>query len=98
MQYSNKSTLPGLVFLRAMKAYECIDKSTTKAALQKFCQHLWHLTDEVAVLSLFDDEVGDGTKVKEVTNLTKATPSAYSKRYISSKEELCGSLYGQSHK
>lgn len=35
-----------------MKAYE-----TPKAALKKFFHHLWYLTDEKAVSSLFDEEV-----------------------------------------
>ncbi|CAG9793804.1 unnamed protein product [Diatraea saccharalis] len=86
-----------LCFLKSMKAYESIDKSISKAALQKFCQHLWYLTDEASVLSLFDDEVDQETKVKMVANLAKENPSAHIKRYIASKEELCGPLYGMSY-
>lgn len=89
-----KAPYQDLCFLKAMKAYETIDKIISKAALQKFCQHLWYLIDEVSVLSLFDDDVDLKTKVKMVTNLAKENPSAHSKRYIPSKEELCGSLYG----
>lgn len=29
----------------------------SKAALQKFTQHLWYLSDEISVMSLFDDNV-----------------------------------------
>lgn len=81
-----------------MKAYETIDKSISKAALQKFCQHLWYLTDEVSVMSLLGDDVDQETKVKMVANLAKENPSAHSKRYIVSKEELSGPLFGMSHK
>lgn len=83
-----------LCFLKEMKAYEIIDKSISKAALQKFCQHLWYLIDEVSVLSLFDDDVNQETKLKIVTNLAKENPLVHIKRYIPSKVELCGSLYG----
>lgn len=77
-----------------MKAYEKINKSISKAALQKLSQHLWYLTDEVSVLSLFDDDVDRENEVKMVANLTKANLSTRGKRYIPSKEELCGPLYG----
>ena len=77
-----------------MKAYEKIDSNISKAALQKLTQHLWYLTDEIAALSLFDDDVDQEIKKKMVENLTKENSSIHGKRYIPSKEELCGSLYG----
>ncbi|KAG8237020.1 hypothetical protein J437_LFUL017144 [Ladona fulva] len=77
-----------------MEAYEKIDKGIAKAALQKISQHLWYLTDEVSILSLFHDYVDQETKVKMVENLTKENLSTHGKRYIQSKEELCGPLYG----
>lgn len=89
-----KAPYQDLCFLKSMKAYETIDKIISKAALQKFCHHLWYLIDEVSVLSLFDDDVNQETKLKMVTNLTKDNPLVYNKRYIPSKKELCGSLYG----
>lgn len=89
-----KAPYQDLCFLKAMKAYETIDKSISKAALQKFCQHLWYLTDEVSILSLFDDDVGLDTKVKMIANLAKENPTAHNKRYMASKEELCGPLFG----
>lgn len=94
MHFGSKGTLPGFVLLRSMKAYEKIDKNISKAALQKFTQHLWYLTYEVSVLSLFDDDVDQETKVKMVANLTRENLSTHSKRYIPTKEELCGPLYG----
>lgn len=88
-----KAPYQDLCFLKSMKAYEKIDKTISKAALQKFCQHLWYLTDEVSILSLFDDDVDQETKVKMVTNLDKENLSAHDKRYIASKEELSGQLF-----
>lgn len=95
-----KAPYQDLCFLKAMKAYEKVDKSISNAALKKFSHHLWYLIDEVSVMSLFDDEVDQETKVKIVSNLANESPSpssAHSKRYIPSKDELCGSLYGKSY-
>lgn len=89
-----KAPYQDLCFLKAMKNYETIDKSISKAALLKFCQHLWYLTDEVSILALFDDDVDLETKVKMIANLTRENPTTHNKRYIASKEELCGPLFG----
>ncbi|KAG8236266.1 hypothetical protein J437_LFUL016489 [Ladona fulva] len=43
--------------------------------------------------SQFEDDVDQETKVKLVENLTKENLSTHDKRYIPSKEELCGPLY-----
>ena len=40
-----------------------MDKVISQAALSKFCQHLWYLSEEIAALSLFDDAVNEETKV-----------------------------------
>lgn len=52
-------------------------------------QHLWYLTDEIAVLSL--------TQKKMVDNLINENPSSHDKCYIPSKEELYRSLFGKFH-
>lgn len=44
----------------------------------------------LSVLSLFDDNVDQETKVKMVANLAKENSSAHGKRYIPSNEELFG--------
>ncbi|GBN12391.1 hypothetical protein AVEN_44611-1 [Araneus ventricosus] len=90
-----KTPYTDLGFLKSLKAYENVNESISKAALQKFNQHLWHLTDEIAVLALFDDDVDEETKLKIVANLQRENFSTHEKRYIPSKEELCGSLYGE---
>ncbi|CAK1594893.1 unnamed protein product [Parnassius mnemosyne] len=76
-----------------MKCYEKIDKTISKAALQKITQHLWYLTDKVSILSLFDDDVDQETKVKMVQNLTKEEEITHG---IPS-EELCGPLLKKKH-
>lgn len=90
---SIKTPNQDLCFLKSLKKYENVEKNISKAALHKFSQHLWYLTDEAAILSLFDDEVDKATKIKIVVSLTKENISTTGKRYIPSKDELCGSLY-----
>ncbi|GBP68430.1 G-protein-signaling modulator 2 [Eumeta japonica] len=81
------------IYSLKMSLLEAVDKTISKAALQKFCQHLWYLVDEGAVLSLFDDNVDQETKIKIVKNLSKENPPVYNKQYIPSKEDLCSLLY-----
>ncbi|GBM34936.1 hypothetical protein AVEN_144751-1 [Araneus ventricosus] len=86
-----------LCFLKSLKAYENVNESITKTALQRFSQHLWYFTDEIAVLALFDGDVDEETKLKIVANLHRENFSTHKKRCIPSKEALCGSLYGEFH-
>ncbi|GBN46529.1 hypothetical protein AVEN_193049-1 [Araneus ventricosus] len=64
-----KAPYKDLCFLKSLKAYEKVNESISKAALQKFSQQLWYFTDEIAVLALFDDDVDEETKLKMVANL-----------------------------
>ncbi|GBM77584.1 hypothetical protein AVEN_186850-1 [Araneus ventricosus] len=90
-----KTPYPDLCFLKSLKAYEKVNGSISKAALQKFSQHLRYFTHEIAVLALFADDVDEETKLKMVANLHREIFSIHVKRYMPSKEELCGSLYGE---
>ena len=90
-----KAPYQDLCFLKSIKAYENVDEIVSKAALNKFSQHLWYLIDEVAILSLFDDDVDQEAKEKMVMNLHNKNISSILNRYIPSKEELNGSLYGE---
>ena len=64
-----KAPYQDLCFLKTLKGYEKVDKVISRAALSKFCQHLWYLLEEIAALSLFDDTVDEETKVQIVANL-----------------------------
>lgn len=86
-----------LQFLKTLKEYEKIDKLISKAALTKFSQHLWYLSEEIALLSIFDDEVDEQTKRIVIENLQRESLSDSGKRYIPSKEEMSGSLYGKQY-
>lgn len=64
-----------------MKCYEKIDKNISKVALYKLSQHLWYLTDEIAILSLFDEDVDLDTKVQMVANLNNEHIICHGKRH-----------------
>ncbi|GBN94709.1 hypothetical protein AVEN_18763-1 [Araneus ventricosus] len=90
-----KAPYKDLCFLKSLKAYEKVNESISKAASQKFNHYLWYFTDEIVVLAIFDDDVDKETKLKMVANLHRKIFSTHEKRYLQSKEELCGSLYGE---
>ncbi|GBO41152.1 hypothetical protein AVEN_41116-1 [Araneus ventricosus] len=90
-----KAPYKDLCLLKSLKAYEKVNESISKAASQKFSQDLWYFTDEIAILAIFDDDEDEETKLKMVANLHRKIFSTHEKRYIPSKEELCGSLYGE---
>ncbi|KAG8235854.1 hypothetical protein J437_LFUL013938 [Ladona fulva] len=85
MYFGSKSVLPRFVLFKWMKAYEKIDKSIAKASLQKISQHLWYLTDEVSLLSLFDDDVDQETKQSSFDRLKLMT-------VLSTNVLLCGQV------
>ena len=64
-----KAPYQDLCFLKTLKGYEKVDNVISQAALSKFCQHLWYLSEETAALSLFYDAVDEETKVRIVANL-----------------------------
>ncbi|GBN03851.1 hypothetical protein AVEN_72597-1 [Araneus ventricosus] len=70
MQCSCNSIQTRLCFL---KSYERIDETVSGAALKKFIQHLWYLSEELSVLSLFDEDVDVQLKLKIVANLDHKT-------------------------
>ncbi|GBN78470.1 hypothetical protein AVEN_136430-1 [Araneus ventricosus] len=86
-----KAPYKDLCFLKSLK----VNESISKAASQKFSHDLWYFTDEIAVLALFDDDVDEETKLKIVANLHRKNFLTHEKRYIPSKEEFCGSSYGE---
>nr|CAH7748738.1 unnamed protein product [Callosobruchus chinensis] len=85
-----------IAVIYSLKEYETVNEEVSKAALSKFCQHLWYLSQEITVLSLFDDEVDEQTKANIVANLQRATFYDSLKRYIPSEEDMSDYLYGKS--
>lgn len=84
-----------LCFLKRLKEYETVDKLISKAARSKFSKHLWYLSEEIAVLSLFDDEVNEQTKTNILVNLQRESLYDSGKRYIPSEEDMSDYLYGK---
>ncbi|RVE41909.1 hypothetical protein evm_013442 [Chilo suppressalis] len=82
-----------LCFLKALKEYEKVDTTSSKASISKFVHHLWYLYEETVMLSLFDKEVDSKTKTKMINNLNKDESSDSAKRYLPSKEEITQNLF-----
>lgn len=80
-----------LCFLKALKDDEKVDTIISKAAISK----LRYLCEETVILSLFDNEVDNQTKMKMIANLNRDKISDFDKRYIPSKEEMSQTLFGK---
>lgn len=89
-----KAPKQDLCFLKSLKSYERIDETISRAALKKFTQHLWYLSEELSVLSLFDEDVDAQVKLKIVSNLDRECLHM-EKRYIPSVQETAGELFGK---
>ncbi|KAK2577914.1 hypothetical protein KPH14_011859 [Odynerus spinipes] len=82
-----------LWFLKKLKNYERVDTTISKTAISKFSHHLWYLCEETVILSFFDNEVDNQTKMKMIANLKRDKISDFGKRYIPSKEEMSQTLF-----
>lgn len=51
-----------LIFIKELERYAVINKRVSKLAIEKFNNHLWYLSPESVVLSLFSDKVPDHIK------------------------------------
>lgn len=92
---ATKAPNQDLCFLKSLKEYEKVDAIISKAAISKFSHHLWYLCEETVLLSLFDDEVDNQTKMKMIANFNRDKISDFGKRYDPSKEELTHKLFGK---
>ncbi|CAG9783921.1 unnamed protein product [Diatraea saccharalis] len=90
---ATKAPNQDLCFLKMLKEYEKIDATISKASISKFSHHLWYLSEEAVILSLFDDDVCNQTKIKMIANLNRNKSSDFGKRYETSKEELTQKLF-----
>ena len=84
-----------LCFLKALKEYEKVDATSSKASISKFVNHLWYLCEEAVMLSLFNDKVDSKTKTKMINNLNRDKNSDSAKRYVPSKEEITQNLFSK---
>ncbi|CAG9792723.1 unnamed protein product [Diatraea saccharalis] len=90
---ATKAPNQDLCFLKMLKEYEKVDATISKASISKFSHHLWYLSEEAVILSLFDDDVCNQTKIKMIANLNRNKSSDFGKRYETSKEELTQKLF-----
>lgn len=58
-----------LKLIKSLIEFKNIDKSISDATLHKFRNHLWYLSPELTILSLFDTDVEITTKQKIVSSL-----------------------------
>lgn len=58
-------------------------------------QHLWHLSEELSVLSFFDEDVDVQVKTQIVANLDRECLQHMERRYIVSVQEAEGELFGK---
>lgn len=70
----------------------CFSLKHSESSFIEVCRHLSHLTDELRVLSLFDNDLDQETEAGMVTKFNKENMSATGKPYMPSKEALCGLL------
>ena len=83
-----------LCFLEALKEYEKVDATSSKASISKFVNHLWYLCEE-AVMLLFDDEVDSKTKTKMINNLNRDESSYSAKRFALLKKKITQNLFSK---
>lgn len=62
-----------LGFLKDINSFHSINKDIAKNASDKFKNHLWYLSPELAVLTLFDPDVSNSVKLRIVKNLEIAS-------------------------
>ncbi|XP_025831548.1 uncharacterized protein LOC112904792 [Agrilus planipennis] len=89
---ATKAPNQDLCFLKALNHYKKVDATISNASINKFSHHLWYLCEETVILSIFDDEVDDQTKIKMIANFHRDRSSDFGKRFIPSKEELSQNL------
>ncbi|XP_044580402.1 uncharacterized protein LOC123262280 isoform X2 [Cotesia glomerata] len=63
-----------LILMQQLILYDKINSSVSKGALKKMSDHLWYLSDKLAIISLFDDAVDPEVKKKMVKNLKNRNP------------------------
>lgn len=64
-----------LTLMQQLTLYKKINSTVSQAALKKMVRHLWYLSDQLAIMSLFDDSIDLTVKKKMIENLTKKKSS-----------------------
>ncbi|KAK4882268.1 hypothetical protein RN001_005587 [Aquatica leii] len=62
--------------------YKKVNSSIPQAALKKMIRHLWYLSDQLAIMPLFDDSLDLSVKEKMVENLKiQKSPISQNRKY-----------------
>lgn len=78
-----KAPYNDLIFLQKLISYKRVNKKISNDASLKFSRHLWYLSEELAALALFDDNVSNEDKRKMVhAIITKESNSENPRRFI----------------
>lgn len=74
---SQAAAAPGndLQLIKDLVAYEAVHKQIADAAATKFSSHLWYLSEELVVLSLFDDNTSADDKAAIVRAIQQSSPT-----------------------
>jgi len=70
-----EAPLQDLLFLKSLVEFKKVNEKISEAAIKKFANHLWYLTGEIVVFSLFDPLVSFEMKQKIATALIKEKES-----------------------
>ena len=62
-----------LQYLSLMRQFKELDKRLADIAFHSACNHLWYLTEELVILSLFDDRLETGLRQKMADKLLSYT-------------------------
>lgn len=66
-----EAPLNDIHFLKTLVAYKTYDQAIAEKALAKFLNHLWYLSEECVVFSIFDERVSDDTRRKIAQKVLK---------------------------
>ncbi len=63
-----------LEYFALMSKYEDVEEKVAKVAFTSICNHLWYFSDELVVLSMFDESLPGDLKQQMVDKLLSITP------------------------
>ncbi|CAD6231335.1 GSCOCG00012218001-RA-CDS [Cotesia congregata] len=80
-----------LTLMQQLILYTKINSTVSQAALKKMVRHLWYLSDQLAIMSLFDDSIDLTVKKKMIENLmNNKSSNTKTRKYevVSDSDEL----------
>ena len=83
-----------LTIVKELHNYKKINKGIANAAINKFKNHLWYLSEELVVLGFFDDNISIDAKEKMRTALKKSSEPEPPKKFPSMKKLAAIKTFG----